>query len=270
MTSGLRFAMALLAALILVPIGARSATAAQSSGHVYLLRGLANVFSLGMDSLADKLNARGIEATVHEYGQWPSLAAQASAESRANGGAPIIIVGHSLGADAAIEMAERLTALGTPASLVFTFDPVGVTSVGPARGRFINYYQSNNGYGKRLTQGAGFRGSLSNRNLDSVGSLDHFNIEKSPGLHAEVIASIQSVARKASAPERKRVVRSKPQPSKKPETETAAAKPDTEAKPEAKPEAGSKPDGNGGSAPAASSSSGSSASVSAAAAAKPM
>lgn len=192
MKSGLRFAQALLAALV-VFCAAQPASAQPNRGHVYLLRGLANVFSLGMDDLAAKLNARGIPATVHEYGQWASLADSAAAESRANGNAPIVIVGHSLGADAAIEMAQRLTALGTPAKLVVTFDPVGVTEVGPAAGYFVNYYQSNNGYGKRLAGGAGFRGNLVNRNLNAVGSIDHFNIEKSPRLHEEVIAQVRSV-----------------------------------------------------------------------------
>lgn len=193
MKSALRNAMALIAALFLSTVFAVVPAAAQHRGHVYLLRGLANVFSLGMDSLADKLNARGIEATVHEYGQWQQLASQAAAESRANGNAPIIIVGHSLGADAAIEMAEYLTAMGKPARLVVTFDPVGVTSVGRASGTFINYYQSNNGYGKRLTTGAGFGGRLYNHNLDSANGLDHFNIEKSASLHAKVIATIEGI-----------------------------------------------------------------------------
>lgn len=220
-----RFAFVLLSAVVLLASVA-PASAQQSRGHVYLLRGLANIFSLGMDDLAAKLNARGIPATVHEYGQWASLADAAAAESRANGGAPIVIIGHSLGADAAVEMAERLTALGNSAKLVVTFDPVGVTTVGPAAGRFINYYQSNNGYGKRLVAGAGFRGNLQNRNLDSVGSLDHFNIEKSPRLHAEVISSIQSVT-----------ARPAPKPKPKP-APTPAAAPDG-----APSQASAKPDG---------------------------
>lgn len=187
----LRFVAALLAALFLTAIG--QPAAAQGTPHVYLMRGLANVFSYGMDDLAAKLNARGIPATVYEYGQWEQLAAQASAVSRAERGSPIIIIGHSLGADAAIEAGERLTALGTPAKLVVTFDPVGVTTVGKASGKFVNYYQSNNGYGKRLTAGPGFRGTLVNRNLDNVAALDHFNIEKSPTLHSEVMASVQAL-----------------------------------------------------------------------------
>ncbi|WP_024281380.1 thioesterase domain-containing protein [Xanthobacter sp. 126] len=188
----MRFVRALFAAVVVLCV-AQPALAQQNRGHVYLLRGLANVFSLGMDDLAKKLNARGIPATVHEYGQWASLADAAAAESRATGNSPIIIVGHSLGADAAVEMAERLTALGTPPKLVVTFDPVGVTQVGASSGYFVNYYQSNNGYGKRLTAGPGFHGNIVNRNLNAIGGIDHFNIEKSPRLHDEVITQVRSI-----------------------------------------------------------------------------
>lgn len=231
MKSALRYAMALIAALLLSSTFAIAPAAAQHTGHVYLLRGLANVFSMGMDTLAEKLNARGITATVHEYGTWQQLADQAAAESRANRNAPIIIVGHSLGADAAVEMAERLTALGRPPRLVVTFDPVGVSTVGRSSGTFINYYQSNNGYGKRLATGAGFSGRLYNHNLNGASGLDHFNIEKAPSLHAKVIATIESLTV---------VRRSKPRPAvAKPAEPTAPATPAASApsdKAAAKPE----------------------------------
>eukprot|EP01031_Cornospumella_fuschlensis_P045291 gene45291-55409_t len=107
----------------------------------------------------------------------------------------VIIIGHSLGADAAITMAERMTSLGVPPRLVITFDPVGVTSIGAARGQFINYYQSNNGFGKALATGPGFKGRLANRNLDGVAAIDHFNIDKSPALHAEVVNTIYNIVR---------------------------------------------------------------------------
>jgi len=198
MMVGRRQVLALLAALSVFLTAGLLPAQAQSGGtlgKVYLMRGLANVFSFGMDDLAKKLAARGIDAQVFEHGQWPALADQAAAWSRDHRKAPVIIIGHSLGADAAITMAERMTSLGIPPRLVITFDPVGVTSIGAARGQFINYYQSNNGFGKALTTGPGFKGRLANRNLDGVAAIDHFNIDKSPALHAEVVDTIYNIVR---------------------------------------------------------------------------
>lgn len=209
MKAGVRFVCALVAALVLLSATLFPAQA-QSYGRVYLMRGLANVFSQGMDVLAAKLQQRGINAQVYEYGQWQALADEAVAWSRANRKAPVVIVGHSLGADTAINMAERMTSLGLPPRLVVTFDPVGETQVANTGGKFINYYQSNNGFGKRLGIGPRFTGQLVNRNLDAMGAIDHFNIEKSAALHAEVISAIAAVMRRprpkpaappASAPE---------------------------------------------------------------------
>ncbi|TCT06786.1 hypothetical protein [Aquabacter spiritensis] len=195
MKAGLRLVGALVAALAFLLPASFSVASAQSIGKVYLMRGLANVFSQGMDDLGAKLRARGIDAEVYEHGRWPALADQAVSFAKTRGRPPVIIIGHSLGADAAIKMAERMTDLGVSPRLVVTFDPVGVTEIGRTSGRFINYYQSNNGFGKRLETGPGFRGQLVNRNLDDLGAIDHFNIEKSPKLHAEVIAAIVSVTR---------------------------------------------------------------------------
>lgn len=199
MKPGVRFVCVLLGALVLLFAPFQAAFAqgrSQPVGKVYLMRGLANVFSLGMDTLAEKLRQRGIDAQVYEYGQWPQLASDAVAWSKARYKAPVVIIGHSLGADAAVEMAERMTSLGIAPRLVITFDPVGVTEVGASGGRFINYYQSNNGFGKRLVATRGFTGKLVNRNLDDVGSIDHFNIEKADTLHAEVIKEVSSVIRR--------------------------------------------------------------------------
>src|SRR5271155_2783266 len=85
-----------------------SPSMAASRAHVYLLRGLMNIFSLGMDTLADELNRRGVYATVDNHADWQSLAEQAAANYKAGKEGPIIIIGHSLGADAAMEMASYL------------------------------------------------------------------------------------------------------------------------------------------------------------------
>ncbi|MDQ2953491.1 MAG: hypothetical protein M3R18_00950 [Pseudomonadota bacterium] len=53
----------------------------RSSAHVYLLRGLMNIFSLGMDDLAAKIQARGITATLHNHSEWQTLSDEIAARS---------------------------------------------------------------------------------------------------------------------------------------------------------------------------------------------
>jgi alpha-beta hydrolase superfamily lysophospholipase len=119
--SGLLTAVFALAVGITVACGA-SAAQPQPRAHVYLLRGLLNIFSLGMDSLAEELKRRDVDATVHSYGEWQTLADQAAADYKARKEAPIILIGHSLGADSVMEMAAYLGRKGVPVALVVPFD----------------------------------------------------------------------------------------------------------------------------------------------------
>ena len=105
--SGLLTAFFALGVGIAVALGA-SAAKPQPRAHVYLLRGLMNIFSLGMDTLAEELKRHDIDATVHNYAEWQTLADRAAADYKAGKEAPIILIGHSLGADAVMEMAAYL------------------------------------------------------------------------------------------------------------------------------------------------------------------
>jgi pimeloyl-ACP methyl ester carboxylesterase len=98
---------------------------AQASGHIYLLRGLAGIFFAGLDVLDEKLVQRGYNAAVHSYDFYNSLAEEA-ARLQKSGKGPIIIMGHSLGADAAIYMAEKMKTLGASVALVVTFGPTTI------------------------------------------------------------------------------------------------------------------------------------------------
>src|SRR5271163_3184956 len=91
-------AIAILAAAMMAPLG--SSGMAQSRAHVYLFRGLADVFSTGMDTLAQELNKRGVSATAHSHTDWKSIANKAAENYKAGKEGPIILIGHSLGADA--------------------------------------------------------------------------------------------------------------------------------------------------------------------------
>ena len=158
---------------------------AQSRAHVYLLRGLLNIFSLGMDTLGDELNRRGVYATVDNHANWQELADQAAAKYKAGREGPIILIGHSLGANAVMEMAAYLGKKGVPVALVVPFDGTDSYPASANVARVLNltkhYYMS---------RGPGFHGSLLNVDLRNDSNIDHLNIDKSPRLHARVIAEI--------------------------------------------------------------------------------
>jgi hypothetical protein len=163
---------------------------AQSRAHVYLLRGLLNVFSLGMDTLAEELNRRGVYATVHNHTEWQSLADSAAAKYKAGTEGPIIIIGHSLGADAVMEMSAYLGQKGVPVALAVPFDGTQSFAASGNIARVLNVTQRSYAY---MRKGASFKGSLVNFDVSSDPSIDHLNIDKSPRLHARVISEVLSV-----------------------------------------------------------------------------
>jgi thioesterase domain-containing protein len=125
------------------------------------MRGLLNVFSMGLDSIAARLNQHGIQATVHNHMESMTIADEAIQACKSGGENEIIFVGHSLGASAVVEMADRLSASGVRAALVVSLDPVTKTTANGKAYRIINYYISN-GVGQAVERGAGFHGSLQN------------------------------------------------------------------------------------------------------------
>ena len=178
--------LSVLLALTVVGLGT-SPSAAQSRAHVYLLRGLMNIFSLGMDSLAQEIQRRGIYATVHNYSEWQSLADHAAAAYRAGKEGPIIIIGHSLGGDAVMEMSAYLGRKGIPVALAIPFDAKQSYAAPSNVGRVLNLTHQGYGY---MSRGPGFQGSLANVDVSRDSSIDHLNIDKSPRLHGQVLAAV--------------------------------------------------------------------------------
>jgi hypothetical protein len=165
-------------------------SAAQSRAHVYLLRGLMNIFSLGMDTLCSQLNRNGVYATVHGYGEWQSLADRAAADFKAGKEGPIILIGHSLGADAVMEMAAYLGRKGIPVAMVVPFDGTQSFAASDNVARVLNLTQRNYAYMRR---GPGFHGTLANVDVSSDPNIDHINIDKSPRLHARVVSEVLAI-----------------------------------------------------------------------------
>jgi Thioesterase domain len=165
-----------------------SPSMAAPSGHVYLLRGLMNIFSLGMDTLATELNRRGVSTTVDNHADWQLLADQAATNYRAGREGPIILIGHSLGANAVMEMANYLGTKGIPVALVVPFDATESFSASANVARVLNFTKFN-----YMRRGPGFHGSLVNVDLRADPTIDHLTIDKSPRLHARVIAEVLAI-----------------------------------------------------------------------------
>ena len=152
------------------------------------MRGLLNIFSLGMDQLAAQIARNGIDATVYNHSVEESVVGIIVQKYRGGDRGPYILVGHSLGADAVMVMAQQLNAQGVPVALVVPFDgtesyaaPANVSCV-------VNLTQRKYAY---VQAGAGFHGKLSNVDVSSDTTIDHVTIDKSPRLQAMALKEIK-------------------------------------------------------------------------------
>jgi len=188
--------IAILIAVLLVgfPVGVRAATPAGPpvSAHVYLLRGVLNIFSLGLDQIAAKLRAQGIPVTVANFVSWSSLADEAAAEYRSGRVRNIILVGHSSGATALPDMVARLGQLGVPVKLAIGLDSVFRTRLAGHAERYINFYVAS-GAGEPVARTKDFQGALENVHVQGVPGVGHLSIDKNEIMQQRVITAIDAV-----------------------------------------------------------------------------
>lgn len=163
--------------------------------RVDLFRGLADIFSRGMDTLTDKLNRQGYNARVYSTNGWQSAARQIADRYSRGQRDILVLIGHSLGADATFDVANELDRQNIPIELIVTFDPTKPRPVPKNVLHFVNFYQ-NNGVGKKVSSGPGFQGELTNLDLTADASIRHINIDKSDRLHAYVVAKIAEIVQK--------------------------------------------------------------------------
>ena len=207
-SSSRRFRLRALGAAVALSVGFAAGTAhaaptqasaAGSGTHVYLLRGVLNIFSLGMDEIAYKLEQQGIKTTVANYLLWESLAADAAAEYKSGKARTIVLVGHSSGATALPDMVARLDQLGAPVTLAIGLDSVFHTSLKGRVGRYLNFYIAN-GAGTRVEKTKQLRGALDNIDVSAVPGMGHGAIDKLDVMQQKVIGAIDQVAFRRAAP----------------------------------------------------------------------
>jgi hypothetical protein len=171
------------------PSAARKYPQAQRPAKVYLLRGFLNVFSLGLDDLATKLQADGISATVMNYADADFVASRIVTTYNAGDHGPVVLIGHSLGADAIVEVADALARYNIPVALMVLFDGTEPHEVPANVATAINYTKH-----FMIAPGSGSRGSVSNVDLSGDAVIDHLSIDTVPSLQAQTLNYILQAA----------------------------------------------------------------------------
>ncbi|MFK5978894.1 MAG: hypothetical protein QM488_08420 [Rhizobiaceae bacterium] len=175
------------------------------TGEIYLLRGLANIFSRGMDVMGERMVRKGLDARVYNHNAWQGLANNIVARNKVKQVSyPIIIMGHSLGGNASMQMAKYLGDRGIKVRYVVAFDPTVTTFVGRNVSQVTNYYLPNEKHTNVVRKAAGFSGKLKNVRVTNIGGITHTNVEKNRGLQNKSIRHIMSLTKKRKAGRKRR------------------------------------------------------------------
>jgi pimeloyl-ACP methyl ester carboxylesterase len=177
--------------------------------QVFLLRGLWDIFSLGLDDLADKLNASGFAATALSGGPgWLNLAQQLRAEYADGETRPLVLVGHSYGADEAVGVARYLGEHGIGVDLLALVDATNPPAIPANVNRCVQWYipselgdwAPRDFAGNPVIAAPDNDHTLIENRIFTTHELgpqahgaNHFNIDEHPYLHELIILEIQNL-----------------------------------------------------------------------------
>jgi pimeloyl-ACP methyl ester carboxylesterase len=165
--------------------------------RVFAIRGFAGVvFSRGLNQFCEELaRIPQVACTVEDFNDASDIEGKASAAMAA--GQRLILVGHSLGAHAALRIAA---AMKGSIPLIVTIDPnwFPTPPAVPENAEIVlNYYQDFDMLGRATLQPSpAFRGKLYQFRRSEA----HVGIERSPQIHAEIIAEIRNVLVSMNSP----------------------------------------------------------------------
>lgn len=173
----------------------------KSLGEVHTLLGGLGMFSVGMNTLRDELASQynNISASSN---MWYNAGDVTSSIThyyyRHKEHRPIILMGHSLGANEQIKVARNLNAAGIPVDLLVTVDAVSQTIVPPNVKRVLNVYKP--GYvpmfsGLKLKAVDPKATVIENVNVDNLKnmSVNHFTIDKDKVVQAMIFDEVKKV-----------------------------------------------------------------------------
>ena len=174
-------------------------------GHVYCILGWLGIWSRGMDVIAQRVDAElGVQATSLTNQEWTKLASFVETEHEARRwSGPLILVGHSIGADDQVRVAKQLNQEKIPVDLLILIDPTVPPVIPPNVNHCVNIFKSHPGLdavpafrGIKVRAADPGRTLVENINLRTtkVGFdtrvINHFNIAKIKGVQDMVLAEI--------------------------------------------------------------------------------
>lgn len=190
----------------LEPMGAaQTGNGWRRAGHVYCILGWLGIWSRGMDVIASRAQEElGVHALSLGNPEWRKLAKYIRTEYQAGRlNEPVVLVGHSIGADDQVRVARALNDGNVPVDLLLLIDPTVPPHIPPNVIRCVNLYKSHPitdpvpaFRGVRVIADNPNRTQIENVNLrrTDVGFdttvINHFNIAKIRGLQDMVLAEI--------------------------------------------------------------------------------
>lgn len=179
--------------LVVIPAsaaGAKAQARADDTPPIYIMRGGLNIFSTGMDVLAQELTDKGYPATSDTFEDWRTEMAKMIAAYQKHP-YPIVIIGHSYGAEAALLMAYRLRDANVPVALLVFYDLTDSGRVPGNVAHVLNFRSSSaTGIDVTVTGGYGFTGTIDNITRPD---LNHIDIDKAEDLHEKTIEAVAAL-----------------------------------------------------------------------------
>jgi len=160
--------------------------------HIYMMRGLFGVFSQGIDALAAELNQTGYQAEVYDWSAWEQVASTIAQRYQGGHRGPVVIIGHSLGANAVINVATNLLTQEIPVELGVTFDATDPGQVPDNVAMFINFW-AKDGFGQPVQPAPDYTGQLQNFDLSGQPGIDHTTIDSMEPFHQLVITKLDDM-----------------------------------------------------------------------------
>jgi len=178
--------------ILAAPLQNAHAQKGKRPGEVVFIRGLANVFSLGLDTLAEELNKYGVYSHVHNHKHWKKVGKKIIKKHRQGKlSYPIVIIGHSLGAGASPRLASMLASEGIAVDYMVTLDAVEPLPIRNYVRLGVNYYLPKKDKDNILRANDDFEGKLQNVNVKKTyAGIDHFNIDENEILRGKMTKRI--------------------------------------------------------------------------------